>query len=259
MQVPSILEGIYLRCDMFFKKRHIELDLKNLPQHVAFIMDGNGRWAKRRGMPRLVGHNAGTETLKKIVKESKRLGIKYITFYAFSTENWKRPSDEVNGLMNILVKFIQSEVDEIHENQIKINILGDLDRLPKYARDQVEYAIKLTEKNDSMFFNIALNYGARDELLSAVKQISEDVKSSKIDSANIDEALFSQYLYTNGMPDPDLLIRTSGEKRLSNFLLWQLAYSEFEFVTVFWPDFNEQVYQKALYDYQKRNRRFGAI
>lgn len=244
---------------MLFKKRQIQLELTNLPQHVAFIMDGNGRWAKRRGMPRLVGHNAGTETLKKIVKESKRLGIKYITFYAFSTENWKRPSDEVNGLMNILVKFIQSEVDEIHENHIKINILGDIERLPLYAKEQVEYAIKLTEKNDAMYFNIALNYGSRDEIISAVKQIANDVKQNKIELDSIDEALFANYLYTNGMPDPDLLIRTSGEKRLSNFLLWQLAYSEFEFLPVYWPDFNEQVYQNALHEYQKRNRRFGAI
>ncbi len=244
---------------MLFKKRQIQLELTNLPQHVAFIMDGNGRWAKRRGMPRLVGHNAGTETLKKIVKESKKLGIKYITFYAFSTENWKRPSDEVNGLMNILVKFIQSEVDEIHENHIKINILGDIERLPSYAKEQVEYAIKLTEKNDAMYFNIALNYGSRDEIISAVKKIANDVKQNKIEIDSIDEALFSNYLYTSGMPDPDLLIRTSGEKRLSNFLLWQLAYSEFEFLSVYWPDFNEQVYQNALHEYQKRNRRFGAI
>ncbi|GAB6109199.1 isoprenyl transferase [Fusibacter bizertensis] len=244
---------------MFFKKRQMELDVTNLPQHVAFIMDGNGRWAKRRGMPRLVGHNAGTETLKKIVKESKRLGVKYITFYAFSTENWKRPSDEVNGLMNILVKFIQSEVDEIHENQIKINVLGNVERLPNYTREQVEYAVKLTENNDAMYFNIALNYGGRDDIVNAVKHIVNDVKLNVLSDDDIDEALFSNYLYTSGMPDPDLLIRTSGEKRLSNFLLWQLAYTEFEFVSVYWPDFTEQVYQKILNDYQKRNRRYGAI
>lgn len=244
---------------MFFKKKTYELDLGAMPQHIAFIMDGNGRWAKRKGMPRLVGHNAGTETLKKIVKESKRLGIPYITFYAFSTENWKRPSDEVNGLMNILVKFIQSEIQEIHSNHIKINILGDIDRLPAYAREQVDFATQLTKDNTEMHFNIALNYGGRDEIIQAVKRIVNDVKDHKIDIEQIDENLFPAYLYTNGMPDPDLLIRTSGEVRLSNFLLWQLAYSELTFVDVFWPDFDEKAYQKTISDYQNRNRRFGAI
>lgn len=244
---------------MFFKKKTYALDLGAMPQHIAFIMDGNGRWAKRKGMPRLVGHNAGTETLKKIVKESKRLGIPYITFYAFSTENWKRPSDEVNGLMNILVKFIQSEIQEIHSNHIKINILGDIDRLPAYAREQVDFATQLTKDNTEMHFNIALNYGGRDEIIQAVKKIVTDVQNQKIDIEQIDENLFPAYLYTNGMPDPDLLIRTSGEVRLSNFLLWQLAYSELTFVDVFWPDFDEMAYQKAISDYQNRNRRFGAI
>ena len=244
---------------MFFKKKTYALDLDAMPQHIAFIMDGNGRWAKRKGMPRLVGHNAGTETLKKIVKESKRLGIPYITFYAFSTENWKRPSDEVNGLMNILVKFIQSEIQEIHSNHIKINILGDIDRLPAYAREQVDFATQLTKDNAEMHFNIALNYGGRDEIIQAVKKIVIDVQNQKIDIEQIDENLFPAYLYTNGMPDPDLLIRTSGEVRLSNFLLWQLAYSELTFVNVFWPDFDEMAYQKAISDYQNRNRRFGAI
>lgn len=244
---------------MFFKKKTYELDLGAMPQHIAFIMDGNGRWAKRKGMPRLVGHNAGTETLKKIVKESKRLGIPYITFYAFSTENWKRPSDEVNGLMNILVKFIQSEIQEIHSNHIKINILGDIDRLPAYAREQVDFATQLTKDNTEMHFNIALNYGGRDEIIQAVKKIVTDVQNQKIDLEQIDENLFPAYLYTDGMPDPDLLIRTSGEVRLSNFLLWQLAYSELTFVDVFWPDFDEMAYQKAISDYQNRNRRFGAI
>jgi undecaprenyl diphosphate synthase len=244
---------------MFFKKKTYELDLSAMPKHIAFIMDGNGRWAKRKGMPRLVGHNAGTETLKKIVKESKRLGIPYITFYAFSTENWKRPSDEVNGLMNILVKFIQSEIQEIHSNHIKINILGDIERLPAYAREQVDFATQLTKDNTEMHFNIALNYGGRDEIIQAVKRIVSDVQNQKIDIKQIDENLFPAYLYTNGMPDPDLLIRTSGEVRLSNFLLWQLAYSELTFVDVFWPDFDEMAYQKAISDYQNRNRRFGAI
>lgn len=244
---------------MLFKKRNMELDLTSIPQHVAFIMDGNGRWAKRKGLPRLVGHNAGTETLKKIVKESKRLGIRYITFYAFSTENWKRPSDEVEGLMNILVKFIKSEIDEINENNIRINILGDIMKLPSYAKVQVEYALELTQNNSSMDFNIALNYGGRDEILRAVKKVVSDVEEGKIFIDDLDESLFSNYLYTQGMPDPDLLIRTSGELRLSNFMLWQLAYSEFTFEKVLWPDFDELSLQKSIYEYQKRNRRFGAV
>jgi len=244
---------------MFFKKRTYALDMGAMPQHIAFIMDGNGRWAKRKGLPRLVGHNAGTETLKRIVKESKRLGIPYITFYAFSTENWKRPTDEVNGLMNILVKFIQSEIQEIHSNHIKINILGDIEKLPTYAREQVDFATDLTKDNTEMHFNIALNYGGRDEIVQAVKMIVSDVQNHKLEIDKIDEKSFASYLYTNGMPDPDLLIRTSGEVRLSNFLLWQLAYSELTFVDVFWPDFDEMAYQKAISDYQNRNRRFGAI
>jgi len=243
----------------FFNKRKINLDLNNMPKHVAFIMDGNGRWAKKRGLPRLVGHNAGTETLKRIVKESKKLGIPYVTFYAFSTENWKRPSDEVNGLMNILVKFIQSEINEIHENNIKVNILGDVDRLPDFAKEQVHFALELTAHNTEMQFNIALNYGGRDEIIRGIKLIHQDLLDGKILPDQIDEALFSNYLYTSGMPDPDLLIRTSGEVRLSNFLLWQLAYSEFSFEKVLWPDFDEMAFRNAIYEYQKRNRRFGSV
>lgn len=244
---------------MLFKKRTMELDMNALPIHIAFIMDGNGRWAKKRGMPRLVGHNAGTETLKRIVKESRSLGIQYVTFYAFSTENWKRPSDEVDGLMNILVKFIKSEIDEIHKNDIKVNILGDIERLPDYAKEQVHYALELTKDNRSMQFNIALNYGGRDEIIQAVKRIAQDFKTGALTVDEIDENLFSEYLYTRDMPDPDLLIRTSGEVRLSNFLLWQLAYSEFTFETMYWPDFDEVAYRKAIYEFQTRNRRFGAV
>ncbi|OJV64658.1 MAG: di-trans,poly-cis-decaprenylcistransferase [Clostridiales bacterium 38-18] len=244
---------------MLFNKRPQEIDLNNLPEHIAFIMDGNGRWAKKRGMPRLVGHNAGTETLKRIVKESKKLGIKYITFYAFSTENWKRPTDEVNGLMNILVKYIQSEINEIHSNEIKINILGDINRLPEYARQQVEYALDLTKDNQSMQFNIALNYGSRDEIVMAIKKIAENCVSGALEIDEIDEEMVSSYLYTAGMPDPDLLIRTSGEFRLSNFLLWQVAYTEFKFETIYWPDFNEAALKRSIIEYQNRNRRYGAI
>jgi len=257
--MPSNSGGLKFEVFMLFKKRNYELDYDAMPKHIAFIMDGNGRWAKRRGMPRLFGHNAGTETLKKVVKESKRLGVPYITFYAFSTENWKRPSDEVNGLMSILVKFIQSEIQEIHENNIKINILGDIERLPKYAREQVDFALELTQYNTEMHFNIALNYGSRDEIVQAVRKIATEVENNALKIDQIDENLFSNYLYTSGMPDPDLLIRTSGEQRLSNFLLWQLAYSEFTFIETYWPDFDEKELQKAIHEFQKRNRRFGAV
>ena len=244
---------------MFFKKQRYELDLDAMPKHIAFIMDGNGRWAKKRGMPRLVGHNAGTETVKRIVKESQKMNIPYITFYAFSTENWKRPTDEVTGLMHILVKFIQSEVDEIHANNIKISILGDLEKLPDFAKTKVLEALKLTEHNTGMHFNIAINYGGRDEIIQAVKQIALDYAKGDIALEQIDDALMSSHLYTRGMPEPDLLIRTSGEVRLSNFLLWQLAYSELIFLDIFWPDFDANAFKNAIHEYQRRNRRFGAV
>ncbi|MBE0450179.1 MAG: isoprenyl transferase [Clostridia bacterium] len=243
---------------MFFKNK-IEIKDDLVPKHVAFIMDGNGRWAKKRGLPRLVGHNAGTETIKKIVKSSRNLGIGYITFYAFSTENWKRPNDEVTGLMKLLVKFVHSEIEEIHQNNIRVNVFGDIEGLPEYARVEVIEAIEKTKYNDGMQFNLALNYGGRDEIIHAVRLMMADYADQKIQLDNVNESLFSEYLYTKGMPDPDLLIRTSGEQRLSNFLLWQLAYTEFIFEPLFWPDFNEEAYKKAIHLYQERNRRFGAL
>ena len=245
---------------MLFKKKNDELvKLDNLPKHVAFIMDGNGRWAKKRGLPRLMGHNAGTEMLKRIVIESKKLKIENITFYAFSTENWRRPEEEVNGLMEILVKFFRTEIDEIIENKVKINIFGDIEALPSYAKTEVLRAIDRTKDHNEMNFNIALNYGGRDEILRAVKQIANDVKNDQVNIEDIDEQMVSDHLYSSGLPDPDLLIRTSGEQRLSNFMLWQVAYTEFIFEDHFWPDFNENLYRSALAKYQKRHRRFGAI
>lgn len=245
---------------MFFKKKKTtELNKEMLPQHIAFIMDGNGRWAKKRGMPRVFGHNAGTEAFKEIVRESRTLGIRYVSFYAFSTENWKRPQSEVDGLMQILVKFIASESEEIHANNIKINILGDIAALPKEAKKAVEDVLLLTENNTAMDLNIALNYGGRYEIVSATQRLVKDIDEGKVTREAIDETLFSSYLYTKDMPDPDLMIRTSGEYRLSNFLLWQLAYSEFIFLDIFWPDFSIQEYHKALQEYASRNRRFGKI
>lgn len=243
---------------MFFKKKMPVIE-GEMPKHVVFIMDGNGRWAKKKGLPRLFGHNAGTEALKKIVMESKALGIEYISFYAFSTENWKRPQDEVDGLMKLLVKFLRSEIDEIHDNGIKINVLGDYKKLPSMQVSEIEMALEKTKNNQEMNFNIALNYGGRNEVLNAVRNLAMAYKNDAFDIEAVDETLFSSFLYTAGMPDPDLLIRTSGEQRLSNFMLWQVAYTEFVFESVFWPDFTPEVYRKALIKYQERNRRFGGV
>ncbi|MBF4691761.1 isoprenyl transferase [Fusibacter ferrireducens] len=244
---------------LFKKNKKVPIELDNLPKHVAFIMDGNGRWAKKRGLPRLMGHNAGMETLKRIVIESKKLGLENITFYAFSTENWSRPAEEVNGLMDILVKFFRSEIDEIIANKVKINIFGDVEALPQYAKVEVLRAVERTQHHTEMNFNIALNYGGRDEILRAVRQIAMDFNAEKIALDDIDETLFSNHLFSKELPDPDLLIRTSGEQRLSNFMLWQVAYTEFVFDEHFWPDFDETLYRSALIKYQKRHRRFGAI
>jgi len=230
-----------------------------MPTHVAFIMDGNGRWAKSRGKPRLFGHHAGTENVKNIVMESLKLGITYVTFYAFSTENWKRAEDEVMGLMKLMVKFINSEIQEINENNIKLNIFGDMDSLPKASKNALLSGVELTKNNTAMMFNLAINYGGRDEIIRAVKHIAIDVKNDRIDEKMIDEAVFETYLYSANMPDPDLMIRTSGEERISNFLLWQLAYSEFVFSKVYWPDFSVDEYHNALKIYQSRNRRFGRV
>jgi undecaprenyl diphosphate synthase len=230
-----------------------------LPKHVAFIMDGNGRWAQKKGLSRLVGHDSGTRTIKKIVMESKRLGIPYVTFYAFSTENWKRPVEEVEGLMRLIVKFVNSEIREIDENNIKINLLGHPEGLPSYAREAILKAIDITKNNDGMAFNIALNYGGRDEILTAVKEIAKAVQSGEMQIEDINESAFEKHLFTAGMPDPDVLIRTSGEQRLSNFLPWQLVYAELIFDPIHWPDFDEKAYHKALLTFMDRNRRFGGI
>lgn len=231
----------------------------NIPQHIALIMDGNGRWAKKRNLPRVAGHKAGVEALRDVIERGGDLGVKHMTFYAFSTENWKRPEDEVKGLMNLLVAYLKSETKKLHENNIRINVIGDTSRLPKLAQKELDKSIELTSKNTSMTVHIALNYGSRDEIVRAVKQISADVKEGRIDLDNIDETLVSENLYTAGTPDPDLMIRTSGEVRLSNFLLWQFAYSEFVFTDMYWPDFNGDALEKAIEEYQNRHRRFGKL
>ncbi|GAA0078048.1 isoprenyl transferase [Clostridium sp. CTA-5] len=244
------------------KKRYKEeliLDMNNVPKHIAIIMDGNGRWAKKRNLPRSIGHKAGVETIRKIVKEAKRLGVKYLTLYAFSTENWKRPKEEVNALMKLLVLYLKKEVDELNKNGVKINVLGDIEKFPTECKVSLERAMEITSKNVDINLNLALNYGGRDELVRAVKLIIKDLEEAKIKTDNINEELISNYIYTKGMPDPDLIIRPSGEQRLSNFLLWQCAYSEFWYSDIAWPDFNEDDLQKAILDYQNRDRRFGGI
>lgn len=245
------------------KKRGIEneiqLDDNNIPKHVAMIMDGNGRWAKSRNLPRTMGHKAGVETIRRIIKEADRLGIKYVTFYAFSTENWKRPETEVNALMNLLVQYLKDEIIDLHNNGVILRILGDIENIPSKCRKQIEEAVTLTKDNEGLVLNIAFNYGGRDEILRSVKLIIDDIEQGKINKNDIDQKLFSNYLYTKDSPDPDLIIRPSGEQRISNFLLWQCAYSEFWYSNVNWPDFKERDLQQAIYDYQNRDRRFGGV
>lgn len=236
-----------------------KIDPKNLPEHIAIIMDGNGRWAKRRSLPRTAGHQEGMKRVVDIVEVANDIGIKYLSLYAFSTENWKRPKREIDALMNILVRYIRNELDKIHKNNIKIEIMGDISLLPKLPRKEVEKAIEKTKDNSKMVLNIGLNYGGRDEIVRGVKRILKDVRAGKIDEKDIDVELISKYLYTNNIPDPDLLIRPSGEIRLSNFMLYQVAYTEFWFSSIYWPDFTEEYLYKAIIDYQKRNRRFGGL
>ena len=238
---------------------NFELDKDNIPKHVAIIMDGNGRWAKNRNLPRTMGHKAGVETIRRVVKEADRLGIKYITLYAFSTENWKRPKDEVNALMKLLVQYLRQEVVGLHENRVVLRVLGDISALQEECRKEIDDAIELTKDNKGLVLNVAFNYGGRDEIVRAVKGIINDVEDGKIKKEDINQDLFSNYLYTKDSPDPDLIIRPSGEKRISNFLLWQCAYSEFWYSNVNWPDFKEEDLQRAIYEYQNRNRRFGGV
>lgn len=249
----------------FFRKEqelqvdNSELDMNNIPKHIAIIMDGNGRWAKARNLPRTMGHKAGVETIRNIVKEADALGVKYVTFYAFSTENWKRPKEEVNALMKLLVQYLRKELDELHENGVVINVLGDISRLPEECINEINRAKEKTKNNTGLVMNMALNYGGRAEIVRAIKNIVLDAKEEKIDINDIDEAFINKYLYTANMPDPDMIIRPSGEQRLSNFLLWQCAYSEFWYSDINWPDFTAENLKEAIIDYQKRNRRFGGV
>ena len=248
----------------FFKKNRLEekieeKKLKKIPTHVAIIMDGNGRWAKKRNMPRVKGHYEGMQTVKKITKYASKLGIKYLTLYAFSTENWARPKEEVNYLMDLPEKMFTSFMPELMENNVKVEVIGVVEKLPENTRKAVEDAIEQTKNNTGLKLIFALNYGSKDEIVTAVKRIAQGAANNEYKVEEIDEQLISDNLFTKDTPDPDLLIRTSGEQRISNFLLWQIAYSEFIFTKVAWPDFVEEELYKALLEYQSRDRRFGGL
>jgi undecaprenyl diphosphate synthase len=229
------------------------IEITPIPNHVAIIMDGNARWAERFGLPRLEGHRAGTENIRRVIETFAEYHVKYVTLYAFSTENWKRPKSEVRGLMQILGRVINRETKALHKNGVRIRHLGRLDRLSEKLQQQIRQAIELTSNNTRMTLSVALDYGSRAEIIDAVKRIIREGVAPDI----IDENLFDKYLYSEGLPDPDLIIRTAGEMRLSNFLLWQSAYSEIYFTPVSWPEFNEEEIKKALLAYSKRKRTYG--
>lgn len=241
------------------EKEEITLDMKKMPAHVAIIMDGNGRWAKERMLPRTMGHRAGMKNIKLVVEESSNLGIKYLTLYAFSTENWKRPMEEVNALMDLVVEFIDKEFEELNANKVKLNTIGDVSKLPEKSKRAILNAIEKTKNNTGLTLNIALNYGGRDELIKATKEISKLVSQGKLKVEEISGEIISDHLYTKGMPDPDIIIRPSGELRISNYLLWQSAYSEFWFSNINWPDFTKADLRRAIFDFQQRDRRYGGV
>lgn len=229
----------------------------NKPVHVAIILDGNGRWAKQRGLPRMMGHNEGVKTVREIVTASAEAGIRYLTIYAFSKQNWNRPNEEVSSIMSLLYVTAKAEIKELHRNNVCLRIIGDKNDLPAKARKVLEEGEELTRGNTLLTLVVALSYGSRDEILRAARSLAVDAAAGKVNAAEIDKALFESRLDTVGIPDPDLIIRTSGEHRISNYLLWQSAYAEFFFAPELWPDFHRQEYYRALMDYTKRERRFG--
>ena len=233
------------------------LDKDNLPKHIAIIMDGNGRWAAKKGLNRILGHNIGVESVQEVVEEALSLNIPYLTLYAFSTDNWSRPEDEIGTLMNLLVKSLKSEFDKLIKNNIRLNTIGDLSALPKAVQNEVKRVSEKTKNNKNLVLTIALSYGAREEIEYVVKKIASEVKNNTILIENVDQSIINKHLYTRNLPDVDLLIRTSGEQRVSNFLLWQIAYAELYFTQVYWPDFGKKDLRKALLNYQNRERRFG--
>ena len=231
----------------------------NVPQHIAIILDGNGRWAKKRGMPRNYGHAQGSKNVERICEDAYRMGVKYLTVYAFSTENWKRPKDEVDALMNLLRNYMKTCLKTAEKNRMRVRVIGDKTALADDIRERIATLEEATKNNDGLNFQIALNYGSRDEMVRAMKKMCKDCKDGVIEIEQIDETLFEGYLDTSDIPDPDLMIRTSGEQRLSNYLLWQLAYSEFYFTDVLWPDFSKEELVKAIEYYNGRDRRYGGV
>ncbi|OAB28090.1 undecaprenyl diphosphate synthase [Flavobacterium fryxellicola] len=233
------------------------IDVAKLPKHLAIIMDGNGRWAKQQGLLRALGHESGTKSVKVIIEASAKLGIEFLTLYAFSTENWNRPKLEVDTLMKVLINSLKKELTTLQKNNIKLNAIGNIDKLPKSAQKELLDVIDKTSSNTKMTLTLALSYGSREELVAAVRNICSKVKNNIISIDAIDDSIINEHLYTQNLPDVDLLIRTSGEHRISNFLLWQIAYAELYFTDILWPDFKEQDLYEAIISYQKRERRFG--
>lgn len=231
------------------------MDMTRIPQHIAIIMDGNGRWATDRGLDRTFGHKAGLDTVKKITAECARLGVKYLTLYTFSTENWNRPAYEIEALMGLVLSFIEMEL--FTDNNVKFQMIGDLKRLPESVQDKIHYMENLTKDNDGMTMVVAMSYSSKSEITNAVREIATEVREGKLNPADIDEKAIDNHLYTHFMPEPDLLIRTGGELRISNYLLWQIAYTELYFCDTYWPDFDEACLHQAIADFQGRQRRFG--
>lgn len=247
----------------FFRRKEKQTtstdNTRNVPTHVAVIMDGNGRWAKARSLPRIAGHRAGMKTVKEVVKAADAIGVKFLTMYAFSTENWKRPREEVEFLMKLPQEFLSTELDELVERNVCVKILGGREELPSHTRQALEIAVERTRANTGLQLNFALNYGGRKEICDALQLVARQIQEGILQPEQIDEGAVEQCLYTAGIPEPDLLIRTSGEIRLSNFMLWQLAYTELWFTEVLWPDFTKEHFNEAVAEYQRRARRYGAV
>lgn len=260
MEGVKMLEKLTKWKSAFSSQEETEkIERVNIPKHIAIIMDGNGRWAKQKGLPRIAGHREGMKVINKIVRKANELGVEVLTLYAFSTENWKRPKTEVDYLMKLPERFLGIELPKLKEENVKVRLMGSLENLPEHTQKAVFKAVKETEDNNGLILNFALNYGSRFEMIEAIKGISKQVEAGTLLPEQIDEVIFEKHLMTAELSDPDLLIRTSGEIRLSNFMLWQLAYSEFWFTDVLWPDFNEHHFTEAIAVYQKRARRYGGV
>lgn len=258
--IKKFLEGLrrsFGRTSEDFFLKGIARD--KVPLHVAIVMDGNGRWAAQRGLPRLVGHRAGANAIREVVSLAPEIGVKYLTLYTFSIENWRRPEEEIKGLMSLIDEMLQREVGELHQKGVKVNVIGRLSQMPNFIQRSFQDAMELTKNNQSLTLNIALNYGGRAEIIDAVKEICRVIKEKSLNPELIDEETLAKYLYTANIPDPELFIRTSGELRISNFLLWQIAYSELYVTPVLWPDFKRKDFLEAIYVFQQRKRRYGGL